>query len=227
MLSLVVANINFFQIVDGESGLLFPVGDHIKLSEAIVKALQNPKTSIMASAGELNARDLLALNVTMSFGELLESILEFPSESDLPRPVATSASRLQRAWFWDALFPAKSAHNFSFNPHFRRGHIIERSKGDEGDDIEGSALVQVLEEPWMLLRSAAGGAPPQASFSVSEWDFLSDGDLNDSRTIEVELETERIEQEEVIFHASLYVVIKSSCVVAQSMTRKLVVLPIK
>ena len=227
MLSLVVANINFIQIVDGESGLLFPVGDHIKLSEAIVKALQNPKTSIMASAGELNARDLLALNVTMSFGELLESILEFPSESDLPRPVATSASRLQRAWYWDALFPAKSAHNFSFNPHFRRGHIIERSKGDEDDDIEGSALVRVLEEPWMLLRSAAGGAPPQASFSVSEWDFLSDGDLNDSRTIEVELETERIEQEEVIFHASLYVVIKSSCVVAQSMTRKLVVLPIK
>ena len=186
--------------MDGESGLLFPVGDHIKLSEAIVNALQNPKTPIMASAGELNARDLLASNVTMSFGELLESILEFPSESDLPRPVAASASRIQQGWCWDALFPAQSAHNFSFDPHFHHGHVIERSKGDEDDDdIEGSALVRVLEEPWMLLRSAAGGAPPQASFSVSEWDFLSDVDLKDSKTIEVELETERIEQEEVKF----------------------------
>lgn len=208
MPSLIVANINFFQIVDGESGLLFPVGDHIKLSEAIVNALQNPKTSIMASAGELNARNLLASNVTMSFGELLESILEFPPESDLPRPVAASASRIQQGWYWDALLSAQPAHNFSFNPHFHHGHIIERSKGDEDDDIEGSALVHILEEPWMLLRSAAGGAPPQASFSVSEWDFLSDVDLNDSRTIEVELEMERIEQEEVIFHASLYVVIE-------------------
>lgn len=41
------------QIVDGENGILFPVGDDVKLSEAMVRVLRNkPEAGALALSGQ-------------------------------------------------------------------------------------------------------------------------------------------------------------------------------
>jgi hypothetical protein len=70
------------QIVDGENGVLFPVGDDTKLSDAIVLVLKDESEGMVAVNGQSKAWNMFASNVSLSFGELLESILEFPSDAD-------------------------------------------------------------------------------------------------------------------------------------------------
>jgi len=129
------------QIVDGENGVLFPVGDDMKLSEAIVRVLKDESKGAIAVSGQSKARNMFASNVSLRFGELLESILEFPSETALPRPLDEAVKRLEWRWRWDLLFPANSP----FQSRMAEQRVEE-------DDM-GSGIVKVLEDEW-ILRSA-------------------------------------------------------------------------
>lgn len=182
--------------MDGESGLLFPVGDHLKLSEAIVKIRRHPGSSAIALAGKSKVRDAFAINVTLSYGELLESILEFPAEAELPRPLTEAANLLKSGWCWDLLFPLSFSKDTMPLQGFIQS-IVEVSVANE--DVLGSGIISVMEDEWML----HAGAPQNTLDSMStaamtdEADTLTDIDLEEAKSIASDVEAERVEKDEV------------------------------
>jgi hypothetical protein len=181
------------QIVDGENGVLFPVGDDMKLSNAIVHVLKDESVGAMAMNGQSKARNMFASNVSLSYGEILESILEFPLESELPRPLDEVAKSLKGVWCWDMLFPASAP---SFRDSFQSR--IEGLTVEEKD--VGSGIIEMLEQQWMLRNGEVQNIRDKVDFakSIEDWDFLSEFDLDEAKAMEKDIEAERIEREEVL-----------------------------
>lgn len=181
------------QIVDGENGVLFPVGDDMKLSDAIVYVLKDESVGAMAVNGQSKAWNMFASNVSLSYGELLESILEFPSEAELPRSLDEVAKSLKGGWCWDLLFPASAP---SFRESFQSR--IEGPSVKENDVSSG--IIEMLEHQWMLRSGEVQNIRDKVGFakSIEDWDFLSEFDLDEAKAVEKDLEAERIEQEEVL-----------------------------
>lgn len=181
------------QIVDGENGLLFPVGDDMKLSDAIVHVLKNESVGAMAVNGQSQAWNMFASNVSLSYGELLESILEFPSEAELPRSLDEVAKSLKEGWCWDLLFPASAR---SFRESFQSQ--VEGPTVKEND--VGSGIIEMLEHQWMIRSGEVQNIRDKVGFakSIEDWDFLSEFDLDEAKAMENDLEAERIEREEVL-----------------------------
>ena len=65
------------------------------MSDATVHVLKNESVGAMAAKGQFKAWKMFASNVSLSYGELLESILEFPSDAELPRPLDEAAKSLK------------------------------------------------------------------------------------------------------------------------------------
>lgn len=183
------------QIVDGESGFLFPVGDDLKLSEAIVRVLKDKSGGAVASSGQYKARNMFALNASLSYGELLESILQFPVEAELPRPIDEAVKRLKGEWCWDMFFPAGAPFRESFQSRME-GPMLEEN------DV-GSGIIEMLEHQWMLQHplnsSEVQNIKDKVDFakSVEDWDFVSGFDLDEAESVEKDLEAELIERKEV------------------------------
>ncbi|XP_073396654.1 uncharacterized protein [Physcomitrium patens] len=185
------------QIVDGENGILFPVGDDVKLSEAMVRVLRNKaEAGALALSGQMKAQNMCALNVSLSYGELLESVLEFPVEAELPRRLDESEKSLKEGWRWDLFFPA-NAPLWEYFQSRMQGPMVAN------DDIGGS-IIEVLEEQWNVHSGVVQNFSDSMGFdSLTEDnnianDFVTDFDLHEAKAIENELEAERIEREELL-----------------------------
>lgn len=176
------------QIVDGENGLLFPVGDDLKLSDAIVRVLKDKSmSSAMAISGQSQARNMFASNVSLSFGELLESILEFPLEAELPRPLDEAVKRVRGGWRWDVLFP----ENTPFRDSLQARRVAE-------DDV-GSGIVKLLEDEWMLrigeVQNFTEIVGPR-TYSV-DLELPTPSDLEEAKAVGEDVVAEKTEREEV------------------------------
>jgi hypothetical protein len=186
-----------FQIVDGVNGLLFPVGDHLKLSEAIIRVKLSPDTSVMASAGQSSAKNLLATNVNLGYGALLESILEFPAEVELPQSPSEVVELLNRGWCWDLIFPSYAPR--VLHP---KGSIHSKVEDSQVEDVGGSHLVAVLEDLWALHKSGTAVAnltyvPMALPAQIRQIDPLDGFSLAEARIREPDIEAQLIEKEEV------------------------------
>jgi hypothetical protein len=185
-----------FQIVDGVNGLLFPVGDHLKLSEAIIRVKLSPDT-VMASAGQSSAKNLLATNVNLGYGALLESILEFPAEVELPKSPSEVVELLNRGWCWDLIFPSYAPQ--VLHP---KGSIHSKVEDSQVEDVGGSHLVAVLEDLWALRKSGTAVAnqtyvPMALPAQIHQIDPLDGFNLAEARIREPDIEAHLIEKEEV------------------------------
>jgi hypothetical protein len=186
-----------FQIVDGVNGLLFPVGDHLKLSEAIIRVKLSPDTSVMASAGQSSAKNLLATNVNLGYGALLESILEFPAEVELPQSPSEVVELLNRGWCWDLIFPSYAPQ--VLHP---KGSIHSKVEDSQVEDVGGSHLVAVLEDLWALRKSGTAVAnltyvPMALPAQIRQIDPLDGFNLAEARIREPDIEAQLIEKEEL------------------------------
>jgi len=183
------------QIVDGKSGFLFPVGDDLKLSEVIVRVLKDKSVAAIASNGQSKARNMLASNVSLSYGELLESILEFPAEAELPRPLDETVKNLKGEWCWDTFFRAGTPFRESLQSRMEKPVLEE-------NDVS-SGIIEILEHQWMLQpspnNSEVQNTRDKVDFakSIEDWDFVSGFDLDEAEAAEKDLEAELIEREEV------------------------------
>lgn len=183
------------QIVHGKSGFLFPVGDDLKLSEAIVRVLKDKSVDAIASNGQSKARNMFASNLSLSYGELLESILEFPVEAELPRPLDEAVKRLKGEWSWDTFFPAGARLRESSQSRME-DPVLEENDVDSG-------IIEMLEHQWMLQSplnsSEVQNMREKIDFarSIEAWDFVSGFDLDEAKAVEKDLEAELIEREEV------------------------------
>lgn len=185
------------QIVDGENGVLFPVGDDMKLSDAIVRVLKVESTgSAMAVSGQFKARNMFTSSVSLRFGEILESVVEFPVEAELPRPLDEAMKKLRPGWRWDVLFPA----SFPFRDYSQSRRVAE-------DDV-GSGIVKLLEDEWMLRVAEAQILEVQNSTEVVRprtYTYTPDSelpnafDLEEAKALAKDLAAQKIEWEEVKF----------------------------
>ncbi|XP_024359045.1 uncharacterized protein [Physcomitrium patens] len=180
------------QISDGESGVLFPVGDEMKLSEAMIRVLgDNTLAVAIALTGQWKARNMHASNVSLGYGELLESILEFPAEAALPRRLDEAEKSLKGGWRWEMLFPANTSFQVSFQS--RMGKRVR-----ENDDV-GSGVIDTLEVHWKLINSESRNFAEEIGSHASSVDLEipSHSDLDEAKAIQEDLVAEKIEREEL------------------------------
>ena len=188
------------QIVDGENGVLFPVGDETKLSDAIVRVLKDESEGVVAVSGQFKAWNMFASNVILSYGELLESILEFPLEADLPQPLDEAAKSLKGGWGWNMIFPASPPFRESYQSRIKERRV-------EKDDV-GSGIIKILEDAWTVrkynemiqnstetVRNYTEIARSR-TFSV-DLQLPSAFDFEEAKTVEEDVVAEKTEREEV------------------------------
>ena len=180
------------QIVNGKNGVLFPVGDDEKLSDAIVHVLKNESVAAVAANGRSKAWKMFASNVILGYGELLESILEFPSEAELPRPLDEAAKSLKEGWCWNMLFP-------SSGPSFRESSESRIEGPTVKKNDASSGIIEMLEHQWMLRSGEIGNIRDKVGLakSIEDWDVLSEFDLDEAKAMARDLEVEQLEREEV------------------------------
>lgn len=165
----------------------------MKLSEDILRASKDQSVGVIASNGQFKARNMFASMVSLSYGELLESILEFPVEAALPRPLDEAVKGLRREWCWDTLFPAGAPTWESFQSQMKELML-------DINDV-GSGIIEMLEHQWMLQNNSSEFQNIRDKIvfprSVEDWDFVSDFDLDAAIAMEKDLEAEMIEHEQV------------------------------
>lgn len=135
----------------------------------------------VASSGRLLAKNMMASDCIAGYAELLESVLTFPSDVELPGQI----SQLKRGeWEWNL---------------FRKE--MELSANDMGimdqksSYLGNSSIVYVLEEEFTKLTGLRNGSQSELENLVQ--DIPSDLDWDILTEIENSEEVERLEQEEV------------------------------
>ncbi|CAM6088307.1 unnamed protein product [Calypogeia fissa] len=105
---LIVPNLDAIsqQVVDGKSGFLFPAGDDQALGRVLLMVKSNLVLARnVALAGASLARTMLARDAVVYYSYLLEGVLEFPGEAQLPRSTVALQRSLQevipQGWRWD------------------------------------------------------------------------------------------------------------------------------
>uniref|UniRef100_A0A803KUK3 Glycosyl transferase family 1 domain-containing protein n=1 Tax=Chenopodium quinoa TaxID=63459 RepID=A0A803KUK3_CHEQI len=124
-------------VVDGVHGMIFSkhkpddllrIFSHLISSEGKLSEF----AGAVASSGKLLARNLLAFESIIGYAKLMEDVLHFPSDSLLPSPISQIR---QDSWEWNS---------FSEVMEQTVGNMI--SNDEEGNIVEGSSIVQKLEE---------------------------------------------------------------------------------
>ncbi|KAH9295530.1 hypothetical protein KI387_039118 [Taxus chinensis] len=130
-------------IEDGKHGFLFPVGNVNMITKAVSLAMLNGRLSVLAhqiaSAGRLHARDVMASDVIVGYGTLLENVLQFPSEAVLPLPASEIPVEVKKVWQWD-LFAVPSESRTEF----------------QHQNIRKNSVVFQVEDLWKSRRHMAG-----------------------------------------------------------------------
>lgn len=99
---------------DGIHGIIFRAGDRRGLTQAFESTISQSGVTDLALATasycRVHAHGLLVANIISGFADLLESVIQFPSEAYLPLPVSNVPENLKKDWQWQLL---EVSHNFS------------------------------------------------------------------------------------------------------------------
>ncbi|XVF75659.1 hypothetical protein PTKIN_Ptkin13bG0204600 [Pterospermum kingtungense] len=161
-------------VIDGTHGVFFPKHNPDALLRAFSLLISNGKLSrfaqTVASSGRLLAKNILASECITGYANLLENLLNFPSDVLLPAPV----SKLQQwQWEWNL---------------FREE--IELGNSDISGDV---SVVYILEEEFTKHINDMS----ENGTEIQDQDILTEQDLDIVTEIENFEDYERLEMEEV------------------------------
>lgn len=92
------------QVKDCKSGFLFPAGDDQALGKVLLMVKSNTLLAqSVALEGASVARSLFARDAVVQYCYLLEKVLDFPGEAQLPRPTVEIQEVVPPGWRWDFL----------------------------------------------------------------------------------------------------------------------------
>lgn len=183
-----------FQVIDKKHGFFYHPSDLNTLAEALSLAIKDNKLSnlaqIVSSYEKSFSKDLLAADCILGYANLLENVLQFPSDALLPRPLKQIQ---QRTWLW-TLF--ESIEKTTSLVH------AENSV----DPMGRLSIVYSLEE-----QLSGRSHKENNSQDVTE---TSDGftqiDWDDIHEMEISQDFERRELEEVTMHLYFFMIQPSS-----------------
>jgi hypothetical protein len=166
--------------VHGKSAFLFPAGDDQALGQVLLMVKSNPSlVHSVALEGASLARNLLARDAVVGFGDLLERVLDFTGEGQLPRSMIGLEEDIPQGWRWDFIGqPVLAADNsmvkdLQYLQSATDLNFVGNASGEEDSDRED------LET------------------SVDEFDLLNDKDWTQEKQGE-EMDTwEQLEEEMV------------------------------
>ena len=184
------------QVVGGVHGLLVTKFS----SDALIRALSNlcfdgrlaRIANNLASSGKLLAKNLLALECITGYANLLEEVLNFPSDVILPGSITQLP---EAAWEWDLFWK----------------EIIQGSSNEQRDKNvkKKSSVVIKLEEEFSDLVSPLNISSPRKEILVhdiptqQDWDIIGEIDRTE--------EYDRVEMEEVCCYFSIMACLQFLC----------------
>ncbi|XP_021850387.2 uncharacterized protein [Spinacia oleracea] len=173
-------------VADGVHGMIFSkhnpddllrIFSHLISSEGKISEFAGS----VGSAGKLLARNLLAFESITGHAKLMENVVNFPSDAMLPSPV----SQIQEdSWEWN-----------SFSEVMEQTADDMISIDEEGNIVEGSNIVQLLEEDfnsYVTLRNIS-----VENSDITERDLLSTEDFDGVEQIASLEEFERREMDQI------------------------------
>ncbi|KAM0949480.1 putative glycosyl transferase, family 1 [Dioscorea sansibarensis] len=168
-------------VIDKKHGFLYHPSDLNTLAEALTLAIKDNKLSnlaqIVSSYGKSFFKDLLAADCILGYANLIENVLQFPSDALLPRPFKQIK---QRTWLW-TLF--ENIGKTSSLVHAENSAV----------PTERSSIVYSLEE-----QLAGRSHKDNISQDVTEtFDDLTQIDWDDIRDMEISQDFERRELQEL------------------------------
>ncbi|GLJ06827.1 hypothetical protein SUGI_0049490 [Cryptomeria japonica] len=176
-------------IVDGEHGLIFPSGNIKLMTRTVSRAISNGKLSHLArkiaSSGQVHAKDLLASESVLGYANLLEKVLQFPSESMLPKPISSIPEKVKNGWQWDLFIEPKSVKDDQV-----AGNIFAGM-----DQPTNSSIVFSIED---LLKSRPVSIDSSQYQTMTTKDEIPGPvDWEVQKSMEIVEETERREEDEL------------------------------
>lgn len=125
-----------FQVIDSVHGILFHPSIPDTLDRAFSLLIEDEKLSNLAhsvaSHGKLLAMNMLALECIAGYAQLLDNVLQFPSDTLVPH---SSSQNQQNIWLWDML-----------DREFKQTNTYVNVSDTNKDSILRSSIVHVLEE---------------------------------------------------------------------------------
>lgn len=177
-----------FQVVDSVHGILFDPSQPDTLDRALSLLIEDKKLSnfakSVASHGKLLSINMLASECIVSYAQLLENVLHFPSDTLIPY---SSSPNQQKTWLWDLLDREIKQTSTSMQ--------VSSSSKDK-DYIPRSSIVHQLEEEYSRRNLGKG-------FQVENmtYDFPNESDWNIVNEMQVFEDYDCRETQEVLFHS--------------------------
>jgi hypothetical protein len=170
----------YFQVTDGIHGFLFNSDDPSTAASAFMRILGEKRlldtAYSVALEGKLLSKNMLAYECIIAHVKLLETVLHYPSDANLP----LSFSKVkERTWLWDH-FESKAALGNSSSEDERHSH---------------TRIVGILLEE----SSQSNQTTYSDSNDTSSYDYPSLSDWNDLSEVEVSEDIETREMEEASF----------------------------
>lgn len=177
-------------IVDRKHGFIFPAGNVGMMTKILYSAISHGKLSDLAckiaSSGRTHAKNLLASDTVLGYAELLEKLLQFPSESMLPKPILSLPDELKNAWQWHLLVELKSQEN---------EQVAEGTLESKEQLTGNSSIVFGMEELWNISIFSTNASE---NGSVGARDEIPGQiDWDEQKYTEMMEEIERREEEEL------------------------------
>lgn len=169
-------------VAEGAQVIFFQKDNPEGLSRAFSLFISNGKLSkfarTVASAGRLHAKNMLALDCVTRYAQILENVLNFPSDALLPGPI----SQLQQvSWEWNL---------FRKEIDLGTGDILNMDEWGTSTSSRNSSVVDLLEEELTKnITENENWSADQDTISELDWDVLQD--------IESSEEYERLEMEQL------------------------------
>ena len=175
----------FFQVTDGIHGFLFNSNDPSTAASAFMRILGEKKlldtAYSVALQGKLLSKNMLAYDCIIAHVKLLETVLHYPSNANLP----LSFSKVkERTWLW--------------------GHFESKAAlGNGSSEDETHSHVKMVD---ILLGESSQSN--QTAYSdtndTSSYDYPSLSDWNDLSEVEISEDIEMREMEEASFIFCLF-----------------------
>lgn len=180
---IVAPNITVIQnfVSDGVGVLLYPTGDLSRLTEAVKLAISNhgmmdEKVALRSLAHVTQ----LSVSIVMSgYADLLETILPFPSDTILPRPILEIPTALTQDWQWELLGGVDKSLSW-------------KTSLPNGEDTE--SVVFLLER---LLNSTGNTSKSPQSNPREDYEMLTVADWEEERATQLIDDLERKEEEQI------------------------------
>ncbi|WOK98770.1 hypothetical protein Cni_G07482 [Canna indica] len=175
---IVAPNLTVIQkyVIDKVHGILFNPRIPATLARAFFLLIEDKNLSKLASSlasqGKLLSLNMFALECITGYAELLENVLEFPSDTLLPN----SISQIQRKdWLWDLLDNNKQTNIFK---------EIENSSSTN-HHRQSSSIVYLLEEQYSKrfmgnVSEIENGTYTEEYPTLSDWNSINEMDVSEA-----------------------------------------------